>query len=160
VQVLKSWKQMQQQAADIMIIPARAAIEQYAELCRCWTTEDHQNESLARAMLLHLDDPKYDALIAIDNTGPIGMAGLQSRGDAGRLQDIYVQQKYRGRGIGSMLLGRVIELAARAQLKTIFVMTSPANHAARRLYERIGFQTLGSYVVYLSPDLSPEATVA
>jgi len=152
VQVLKKWNRPAPTSTEVIVIPARAALDQYAELCRQWTAEDKQDAALAHAMTLHLDDPKYDALIALDDAGPVGMAGLQSRGDAGRLQEVYVVPTHRGRGIGSMLLDRVIELAARAQLKSIFVMTAPGNHKARALYTRLGFDLLGDYVVYMPAD--------
>jgi len=136
----------------LMILPARSARRHYESLCRQWVSEDAQDAELADAMLLHLDDPKFDSRVAMIEGRPVGMAGLQSRGETGRLEDVYVIPELRSRGIGSQLIGRAIELAARAQLKSIFVVTSPGNEKARSLYTRLGFATIGNYSVFVRPD--------
>jgi GNAT superfamily N-acetyltransferase len=66
-------------------------------------------------------------------------AGHSALQDAWVLVELGVLEPYRGRGIGSMLLARLLELqpCVRALLST-----QVANTGARRLYERQGWQYL------------------
>ena len=63
------------------------------------------------------------------------------------LRSIAVKQEYRGQGIGSALL-KFYEEEARKHKNTIFLLVSDFNPAAKRLYERIGYQQVG-----ILPDL-------
>lgn len=55
---------------------------------------------------------------------------------------IGVVQHWRGRGVGSRLLGALIAQARGAGLTTLSLSVEPDKYA-RRLYERLGFQTVG-----------------
>lgn len=75
---------------------------------------------------------------------------LESGGREALLDEIYVDR--RGEGLGSQLLGRVIDEARRAEAGVIFLETESANERARRLYRRHGFDTEDS--VWLSYRLN------
>lgn len=136
----------------LSVIPARAAQQLYADLCVEWIRADKHEPAMVASMSLHLDDPKFEGLLALHDGRPVAMAGLQSRGEAGRIEDVYVTPDHRRRGIGGAMVERVLDLAARAQLRDVFVVTSPFNVRARALYERIGFTPLGVYTVFVAPD--------
>lgn len=140
---------------SLTVIPARTAPESYAELCTQWVLADKHEPEMVRSMTFHLNDPKFEPLIALHEGKPIAMAGLQSRGDAGRVEDVYVTPDWRGRGVGRAMVERVLDLADREKLRDLFIVSSPLNIRARRLYERIGFESFGNYAVFVAPDAIP-----
>ena len=95
----------------------------------------------ARAM-----DPAHalQCIIASDgNKGPIGFALFLafpftwSRGDVCYLQDIYVAASSRGQGVARAMIAQLSEIGREAGWFKIFWMTTPDNHVAQRLYEKV-----------------------
>lgn len=66
---------------------------------------------------------------------------MQHRGDLG----IAVVKEYWGRGIGSSLLGKVIEFAGENAFDVIELQVRSDNAAAIHLYEKFGFQKFGTH---------------
>ncbi len=66
---------------------------------------------------------------------------MQHRGDLG----IAVVKEYWGRGIGSGLLGKVIEFAEENAFDVIELQVRSDNAAAIHLYEKFGFQKFGTH---------------
>jgi ribosomal protein S18 acetylase RimI-like enzyme len=64
------------------------------------------------------------------------------------LLDFCVERKYRGRGVGTALLGRVAELA-KAKKSVMIELTMRAGNDAARLYERLGFVNLSEVKNYI-----------
>ncbi|HEY3101659.1 MAG TPA: GNAT family N-acetyltransferase [Methylomirabilota bacterium] len=58
---------------------------------------------------------------------------------------IYVERAYRGRGVGKLLLTRLIELARELGYHKLVLSAFPFNAAGMALYERLGFRTVGIY---------------
>ncbi|MBT8264963.1 MAG: GNAT family N-acetyltransferase [Bacteroidia bacterium] len=54
------------------------------------------------------------------------------------LNDLYVEQNYRGKGIGKALIQRAKDLCEEKKLKGLALQTE-ANNPAQKLYERVGF---------------------
>ncbi len=89
-------------------------------------------------------------LLALDGDKPVGAAWLrlltgENRGfgyvdDTTPELSIAVLPEYRGRGIGSDLLTRLLE-AARSRFAAVCLSVSPDN-PARQWYERLGFQVV------------------
>ena len=65
-----------------------------------------------------------------------------------RLVDIAVLPAARNLGIGSFVLNRLLEKAD-GESKDVFLQVVKTNNAARRLYERCGFETAGEDDLYL-----------
>ena len=57
---------------------------------------------------------------------------------------IYVDRPWRGRGIGRLLLGHVLELAAAQRHRSVIARIVASNEASRRLHEALGFRLVGS----------------
>ena len=55
------------------------------------------------------------------------------------IEDVVVDERRRGRGIGEALTRRAIRLARDAGARTIELTSRPSREAANRLYERVGF---------------------
>ncbi len=56
-----------------------------------------------------------------------------------RIEDVVVDQAYRGRGIGEALLRHALEIASRSGADGIALTSNPYRLAANRLYQRLGF---------------------
>ena len=55
------------------------------------------------------------------------------------IEDVVVDESFRGRGVGEALNRRAIEIALDAGAKTIDLTSRPSRSAANRLYQRLGF---------------------
>ena len=60
-----------------------------------------------------------------------------SRGDSCYLQDIYVAASSRGQGVARAMIAQLSEIGREAGWFKIFWMTTPDNHVAQRLYEKV-----------------------
>jgi phosphinothricin acetyltransferase len=58
---------------------------------------------------------------------------------------IYVERGHRGKGLGRVVLARLIELARELGYHKMVLSTFPFNAAGMALYERLGFRTVGIY---------------
>jgi len=58
---------------------------------------------------------------------------------------IYVERGQRGRGVGRVVLARLIELAREHGYHKMVLSAFPFNAAGMALYERLGFRTVGIY---------------
>ena len=56
------------------------------------------------------------------------------------ISNVAVYPDFRGRGIGAQLIGRAVEEAGRAGIRSVVLDVESDNAEARRLYERIGFR--------------------
>ena len=103
--------------------------------------------------MLHLDDPHWDALLALRDGQPVAHIGVLAVGEIGRIQGVYVAKSHRGRGLGSLMMSRVLEICARSLFKHVMLSVSPSNAAAIELYRRFGFQKIGQITSYLLPGV-------
>ncbi len=55
------------------------------------------------------------------------------------LNDLYIHESYRGKGIGQLLIQKAIEYANDLDAKTLRLSAVSDNEAAKRLYEYLGF---------------------
>jgi len=58
---------------------------------------------------------------------------------------IYVERDYRGKGVGRVVLARLIDLARELGYHKLVLSAFPFNAAGMALYERLGFRTVGVY---------------
>ncbi len=63
--------------------------------------------------------------------------------DEGELANIAVRKDLRGRGIGSGLLGRMLEVAEDSGLRSLYLEVRESNGPAREMYARRGFDEIG-----------------
>jgi phosphinothricin acetyltransferase len=93
----------------------------------------------------HLPDQR---LVAVDRSGVIGWAALSPvsarhvyRGVAEH--SVYIAPEARGRGVGRLVLGALIESAERAGIWTIQTGIFPENAASLALHAACGFRVVG-----------------
>ena len=58
---------------------------------------------------------------------------------------IYVERAHRGKGVGRIVLARLIELARELGYHKLVLSAFPFNPAGMALYEKLGFRTVGIY---------------
>jgi len=58
--------------------------------------------------------------------------------------NICVSPERRGAGYGAILMDKMMGIARRLQADTMFLEVRPSNEAARRLYDKLGFNEIGT----------------
>lgn len=140
-----------EEVAGLTIIPARASYRHARQLAeesaRAWGTMQ-----LADALMLHLEDPQTDALIALKDGVPAALVAVLTVGEIGCVADVFVSEAFRGRGIGRTMMSRALEICARSLFKHVFIGLDPNNGPAQALYANCGFRKIGEYVAFRAPD--------
>lgn len=135
------------EVGGLTIIPARASRRHAQQLAQIAADEAGRPE-LAQAMLLHLDDPNWDSLLALDGPDPVATAGVLSVGDIGRIDQLYVVPNHRRRGIGRTMLARTVEICARSVFQQVMSPAWPDQLPVIQLLAGIGFTTIGQIPIY------------
>lgn len=58
----------------------------------------------------------------------------------GLIEDVVVDEEYRGKGIGTKLISTAINQARQEKVKYLDLTSNPKRVAANRLYQRLGFE--------------------
>src|SRR4051812_44102813 len=131
----------------LTIIPARASYRHARALAgEGLAGEDAQEKIEGR--IGHLDDPHFDALLALVGDRAIAHAGVLAVGELALIKGVYVTPEFQRRGIGRAMMGRALEICARSLFKHVFLSTEPANVAAQGLYAGLGFVKIGQLARY------------
>lgn len=89
-------------------------------------------------------------LVAKDNNKIIGMATLAMTiiptCKFGHIEDVVVDDKFRGQGIGTDLMKKLIIEAKRLRLGKIELTTRPTREEANKLYCKLGFEKIETNV--------------
>jgi ribosomal protein S18 acetylase RimI-like enzyme len=139
------------EAGGLTIVPARASFRHWRQLAEEWA-DGRGEPQLAEAAMLHLDDPHYDALLALQDGAAVGRIGVLAVGEVGRVDQVYVAEAHRRRGIGRTLMSRALEICARSLFRHVLLSLEPGNDPARSLYEQVGFRMVGHITSYRAPQ--------
>lgn len=106
----------------------------------------------SQSILRHRSDNIY---LAFDSTGNhAGIVILDSRvrdEDAvGHISLLYLEEAYRGRGLGAQLIGHAEDVCRARGLKTMRLYVSISNRRARSFYEKQGYEKYGAQLPVLS----------
>ncbi|MDB5321370.1 MAG: hypothetical protein JWN40_3001 [Phycisphaerales bacterium] len=141
------------EVGGLTIIPARASYK-HARVLAGEGLVGSDAEECIEGRMRHLDDPHYDALLAIEGDRPIAHVGVLAVGELGLIQGVYVSPDFRRRGIGRTMMGRALEICARSLFKHVFLSTEPGNVAAQGLYAGLGFAKIGELTRYCAAGVS------
>jgi GNAT superfamily N-acetyltransferase len=94
--------------------------------------------------LNRLDQPGAEFLIAWDGDEPVGHACVDSRDDPPQLQDVFVPEQHRRRGIATQLSRAAEELVRSRGYRSIALDVDVDSKPARALYERLGYREAGT----------------
>lgn len=81
--------------------------------------------------------------VAFDGEKVIGMATLsismKLEGKEGHVDDVVIDEAHQGRGLGRLLMEKLIEYAKRNNVKSILLTSRPSRKRANKLYPNLGF---------------------
>jgi ribosomal protein S18 acetylase RimI-like enzyme len=91
-----------------------------------------------------VDAPTVRILLASVDGEPAGILSLgwvsTLTGKKAFIDDVVVDQRHRGRGIGEALMREALNQARALGVKSVELTSRPSREAANRLYQRIGFR--------------------
>jgi len=91
-----------------------------------------------------LDRPGLELLVMEDSVaGIVGYAVLWCILDQGELANMAITSGFRRRGLGSLLLARVLDVARARGVEALYLEVRASNEGALRLYTRFGFTDVG-----------------
>jgi GNAT superfamily N-acetyltransferase len=97
-------------------------------------------------------DPSYGWLLAEEDGQLAGFVKLgppsvpvASRADRLELRQIYIDKAWHGQGIAPVLMDWAIGEAKARGVHELYLTVYVDNHRARKVYDRYGFQPVGSY---------------
>jgi GNAT superfamily N-acetyltransferase len=130
----------------LTIIPSRASFRHAQNLAVSAAREidPARADALAFVTMLRLDDPHYDAMLALRNGTAVAQIGVLSVGDMGRLDGLFVHPEHRGHGLAKVMLARAMEVCARSVFRHVFTEIDPAQATANHLARAWGFEPIGS----------------
>lgn len=130
-------------------VPAIRDIYNY-EVLNGWATFDIEPKSLEeRLEWFRETQPPHCIIVAEEGGVVVGWGCLRPfRAKAAyrfTVEDsVYIHQDHRGRGIGTLVLSRLIELAREGGFHSVIAGISEANDASLRLHRRFGFEDIGT----------------
>ncbi len=128
---------------DVRVIPARASYAHARQLAELAADDALASRQQVEATLLHLDDPHWDAWMALRDGQVVGGAGVLAVGEAGLIENVFVPAAFRRQKIATLLMDRLFDICARAQFRHVLI-GCPADHPlARGFFANLGFERVG-----------------
>ena len=144
--------------SDLRVRPARADDAQ--AICRIYnqgiedrvaTLETELRTPEERRQWLASRSPRHPVIVAEaadDRVAGWGSLNVFNAREAYRFVadfSIYVERDHRGKGVGSVLLTRLIELGREHGYHKLVLSAFPTNASGMALYTKLGFRTVGVY---------------
>ena len=139
----------------VKVIPARASFRHARELFEEGSAR-WRTPQVADADMLHLDDPHWDALLALKDGKPVAHIGVLASGEIGRIDNVYVAEAHRRQGLASLMMSRVLEICHRSLFKHVMLSVLPTNAAAIALYQSFGFKKIGEMISHFHPAVESQ----
>lgn len=122
-------------------MPAMMALEKYAVTASHWSDEQYRQ-------LFSENGPRRAALVIEEVAAIQGFLVARTVGPEWEIENIAVAGMARRRGLGSRLLGELLDLARERGAESVFLEVRESNRAARALYEKWGFVEAGRRTGY------------
>ena len=123
-------------AARAADLPAMMSLEKRAATAAHWSAEQYE-------VLLGSSNPGRVALIMIEESSLQGFVIARVVGDEWEIENIAIAGPARRRGLGTRLLGELLDLAKAKGAAAVFLEVRESNQAARALYEKWAFLESG-----------------
>lgn len=78
--------------------------------------------------------------------GSITIDGIQAGGEGAHLRWLIVSDALRGRGIGDRLISTTVDYCRNRGYRQVYLWTFEGLHAARHLYEKLGFRLVEEHI--------------
>lgn len=102
-------------------------------------------ESFSKIFSQNISHPANRYLIAESDNEPLGFISFHTQnllhhcGLVGEIQEFYIQPEYRNKGIGKLLIEKIMHYARENKLQGIDVTTNKKRTENVRIYEKLGF---------------------
>jgi len=103
-------------------------------------------------MLQHSPVPYRGWVLRAADGKVLACAQFAIESDLVGLYDVFTRPQARGEGLASLLCKRLLSLAANEGGHVAYLQVEGDNHAARRIYQRLGFADAYSYHYRQPPD--------
>lgn len=124
----------------------RLAPEAYAQAVGALRASPHEQRAAHAHRLLHAPVPYQGFAIVRDADGSVLACGQFAReAELVGLYDVFTHEAQRGRGLARLLCLRLLALAAQEGARVGYLQVEGDNHAARRIYTRLGFADAYAY---------------
>jgi phosphinothricin acetyltransferase len=101
------------------------------------------NEIIIDAASLIADDAVVCLVIEQDDDligfGSLVMHKVPTKGEVARIEDVVIAENHQNKGLGRMLVLRLIEIAKEKKINKINLTSNPMRIGAQKLYESVGF---------------------
>lgn len=124
-------------------IPVMTALAKHA------ATAAHWNEQAYRDALAPGAVPERVVLV-VEEGAVLGFVVARALGDEWEIENLAVSGPARRRGLGSRLVGEVLDRARGRGARSVFLEVRESNHAARMLYQKWAFVPAGRRKAYYS----------
>lgn len=111
-----------------------------------------------------LTDPAFVIQVAYQDGEPVGFAKLgpiampvEPTGPAMELRQFYVLATQPGTGLAQRLMTWAIDAARARGARELFLSVFVDNHRARRFYEKLGFERVGTYAFMVGTQADEDA---
>jgi ribosomal-protein-alanine acetyltransferase len=141
----------------VTYVLTRATLEDLPDMIQ-WEADIFGSDAWSPELVVaEVSHPDNYYLVAKEGPGSpiVGYAGLRAPrqgADSGDIQTVAVVPDHRGKGLGGLLMGALLEEAAVRGLGSIFLEVRADNEVALALYERLGFHALDRRVGHYQPD--------
>ena len=140
------------EASGLTIIPSRASFKHTRALAE-EAAAYFKFPQLADAIVLHIEDPQTDSLLALRDGAPAAYVSILNMGEIGYISELFVADKFRNQGVGRTMMSRAMETCARAVHRHVFVGVDATNAPAVHLYQQFGFTRIGVFSFYSKTKL-------
>lgn len=96
-----------------------------------------------RMLASSFESDGFTGLLAEDGGEIIGYGGITVAADSADIDNVAVAEPYRSSGVGTALVGGLVEVAKNANAKKVFLEVRVSNSVAMELYIKCGFK--GAY---------------
>lgn len=129
-------------------------IDGVAEVEKMCFTTPWTKESFTMEMKNNL--AKY--VVAKHGENIVGYGGVWLIVDEGHITNIGVRPDYRGKDVGSLILGNLITLCMKMNIKSMTLEVRKSNEVAKNLYKKFEFKEVGTRPKYYA-DNNEDATI-
>ena len=119
------------------------------ENCLISDFDDFWSASILKSELM---GPNKVYIVAKQNEEIVGFAGFMRNLLEVEIMNIVVKKNCRGKGIGKLLLQKMIEKAKNDGAREIFLEVNENNKIARQLYQNVGFAEVGKRKNYYKQE--------
>lgn len=100
-----------------------------------WSREAYARELRANKLAFYI--------VADEDGEIVGFAGLWGIIEEGHITNVAVHPAYRGKGLGKLLVSKLLEVSEQYGIDKFTLEVRPSNAAAISLYQKLGFQAVG-----------------